>query len=163
MTDLKMPCSRSAAAVSLKPPLPPRVMAVRSAHVTTMSSGEAARMAERPRGMSTSEERRWEETWDRRSWAKRSDLVVSEVVEGAHRWAYPDELDWPWWRRWRRRDTARHGPDRGQKGSMIVYGSIASRVSFEESCMELKPRYRVICMGSVCSCLTLDDHSTSEH
>ena len=35
-------CSRSAAAVSLKPPRPPLVMGVRRQQVTTMSSGDLA-------------------------------------------------------------------------------------------------------------------------
>ena len=70
MTDLKTPWSRSAAAVSLKPPLPPRVMAVLRAHVTTTSSGERVRMLLEPVvDRSDSEARRWEETWERRSWA----------------------------------------------------------------------------------------------
>lgn len=45
---LKAPTRRSAAAVSLKPPLPPFVMAVRRAHVTTISSGFFSRIAELP-------------------------------------------------------------------------------------------------------------------
>lgn len=46
--DLNTPASRSDAAVSLKPPLPPLVKAVRRAQVTTMSSGCLAVIAETP-------------------------------------------------------------------------------------------------------------------
>jgi hypothetical protein len=52
---LKVWTRRSAAAVSLRRPLPPFVKGVRRAHVITMSSGDFRRMASRPRGMSASE------------------------------------------------------------------------------------------------------------
>ena len=55
---LKAPTRRSAAGVSLKPPLPPFVNGVRSAQVTTTSSGCLAIMVSRPLGISASEERR---------------------------------------------------------------------------------------------------------
>lgn len=63
---LKVPRRRSAAAVSLKPPRPPFVRGVRRAQVTTTSSGCLARIDSRPRGMSASEDLRWEVTWERR-------------------------------------------------------------------------------------------------
>ena len=62
----KVPTRRSAAAVSLKPPRPPFVKGVRRAQVTTTSSGCLASTDSRPRGMSASEERRCEVTWERR-------------------------------------------------------------------------------------------------
>lgn len=65
MTALKTPASRSAAAVSLKPPLPPLVMAERRAHVTTMSSGC---FSVRPAAPLLPP--KWEETWVRRCWAR---------------------------------------------------------------------------------------------
>ena len=45
---------------SLKAPFPPRVSGVRSAHVTTTSSGDFRRMLSRPRAMSASLEVRWD-------------------------------------------------------------------------------------------------------
>jgi hypothetical protein len=53
--DLKVCTRRSAAAVSLRRPFPPRVKGVRRAQVTTMSLGDLVRIASRPRGMSASE------------------------------------------------------------------------------------------------------------
>jgi len=55
MSDLKVWIRRSAAAVSLSSPFPPRVKGVRRAQVTTMSLGDLSRIASRPRGMSASE------------------------------------------------------------------------------------------------------------
>ena len=66
MTDLRVCARRSAPGVSLKPPRPPFVRGVRRAQVTTMSSSFLARRVSRPRGMSASEEERWEVTCERR-------------------------------------------------------------------------------------------------
>ncbi len=56
--DLNTWTRRSAAGVSLSPPLPPLVKGVRRAQVMTMSWGDFDRIVSRPRGMSTSEEAR---------------------------------------------------------------------------------------------------------
>lgn len=48
MVAFKTPAMRSAAAVSLKPPLPPLVRALRQAEVTTTSSGRFSRIFSRP-------------------------------------------------------------------------------------------------------------------
>ena len=81
---LNAPYNRSEAAVSLKPPLPPLVKGVRRAQVTTMSSGCFARIDSEPRGMSDSEERRWEVTWDRRCCAKVAVRNVALPQQRAH-------------------------------------------------------------------------------
>ena len=61
--------SRSAAGTSLSPPFPPFVKGVRRAQVTTTSSGDLERMDSLPRGMSASDEARWDWTWERRACA----------------------------------------------------------------------------------------------
>lgn len=63
MTAVRAPTSRSAAAVSLKPPLPPLVKGVRRAAVMTMSSAFLVRRAARPVGL------RCEATWPTRDCA----------------------------------------------------------------------------------------------
>ena len=68
ITALKTPASRSAAGVSLKPPFPPLVRAVRRAHVTTISSGCFSVRAAAP----FLPPPKWEETWFRRFWAERA-------------------------------------------------------------------------------------------
>lgn len=70
MTAERAPTRRSAAAVSLKPPLPPLVKGVRRAAVMTMSSGFFERRAARPVGL------RWEATWPTRDWAERVMTLV---------------------------------------------------------------------------------------
>ncbi len=60
MRDLRVWMSKSAAAVSFRPPFPPLVNGVRRAQVTTMSSGDLESMLSRPRGMSASEDARWD-------------------------------------------------------------------------------------------------------
>jgi len=62
MRDLSVWARRLAAAVSLKPPLPPLVRGVRRAQVATMSEGALERIDSLPRGISTSEEERWDAT-----------------------------------------------------------------------------------------------------
>ena len=79
---------RSAAGVSLRPPLPPRVKGVRSAQVTTMSEGDWARMASRPRGMSASEAERWDWTCERRCWAGGRVVSMEEWVVRVGGWLY---------------------------------------------------------------------------
>ena len=64
--DLKVWTRRSAAGTSLRPPRPPLVKGVRRQQVTTMSSEDFERMDSRPRGMSASEEERWDWNWERR-------------------------------------------------------------------------------------------------
>jgi hypothetical protein len=66
----RAPTRRSAAGVSLKPPLPPFVKGVRRAAVMTMSSAFLVRRAERPVGW------RWEATWPTR------DCAVDDVSLG---------------------------------------------------------------------------------
>ena len=56
--DLNAWTRRSAAGVSLSPPLPPLVKGVRRTQVTTISSGDLDRIDSRPLGMSASEEAR---------------------------------------------------------------------------------------------------------
>lgn len=75
-TAERAPTRRSAAAVSLKPPLPPLVKGVRRAAVMTMSSGFLERMAARPVGV------RWEATWPTRDWAG----GVMTLVAGFEGW-----------------------------------------------------------------------------
>lgn len=67
MTDFRAWTSRSAPAVSLRRPFPPRVKGVRRAHVTTMSSPDFRSIDSRPRGISTSEDFRCEATCERRA------------------------------------------------------------------------------------------------
>ena len=64
--DLRVWTRRSEAGTSLREPFPPLVRGVRRQQVTTISSGDLERMESRPRGMSDSEEERWEVTWERR-------------------------------------------------------------------------------------------------
>ena len=74
--DLKAWTRRSAAGTSLRPPRPPLVNGVRRAQVMTISSGDFARMDSRPRGMSASEEERWDWNWERRCCADGCHLLA---------------------------------------------------------------------------------------
>ena len=59
--------------MSLNPPLPPLVNAVRSAHVMTISSGDGVRSFSRADFEEVREDVIWEEIWERRS--------VADIVE----------------------------------------------------------------------------------
>lgn len=83
--DLNTWTRRSAAGTSFSPPFPPFVKGVRRAQVTTISSGDLERTDSRPRGMSASDEARWDWTWERRCCAFDMVNVITSINLSAAR------------------------------------------------------------------------------